>query len=367
LITHPRGRFGVHDSSVSRVLVSHSSRDSIEALALKTWLERAEPGLVGEVVVDLDPDTGIPAEVRWNEALRRANDRCEAVICLVSKLGDASHECRAEYCPAEDRGKPIFPVRLEPTAGRDTTSEWQRCDLFGDGPKTVIEVDGGTESVEFLTAGLVRLQKGLRAAGIAPDTFASPPEGEPDRASYRGWQPLEAVGAAVYFGRDAEINRALTAIRELRTSGDQKLFVILGPSGVRKSPFLRAGVLPRLRRDDRHFLADWWPVDCYVPKTVRKAPITSSVTMRWSSSPFPRPGASKRTSWACSGSAAERCSSCLLCGDRVADLAAATADGSPRAGVTSHSTRIHLLSVGTRVLGRGHAATVHFLCPREQA
>jgi hypothetical protein len=41
--------------------VSHSSRDSIEALAMKTWLERAEPGLVGEVFVDLDPDTGIPA------------------------------------------------------------------------------------------------------------------------------------------------------------------------------------------------------------------------------------------------------------------------------------------------------------------
>ena len=62
-------------------------------------------------------------------------------------------------------GKPIFPVRLEPTAGRDITSEWQRCDLLGDGPKTVIEVDGGTESVEFLTASLMRLQKGLRGAG----------------------------------------------------------------------------------------------------------------------------------------------------------------------------------------------------------
>jgi hypothetical protein len=55
----------VHDSSVSRVFVSQSSRDSVEALALKTWLERAEPGLVGEVVIGLDPDTSIPAGVRW--------------------------------------------------------------------------------------------------------------------------------------------------------------------------------------------------------------------------------------------------------------------------------------------------------------
>jgi hypothetical protein len=94
---------------VSRVFVSHSSRDSIEALALKTWLERAEPGLVGEIFVN--PETGIPAGVRWKAALRRANDRCEAVICPVSKRWDASHECRAEYRAAEDR---IWP-RLPPT------------------------------------------------------------------------------------------------------------------------------------------------------------------------------------------------------------------------------------------------------------
>ena len=58
---------------MSRVFVSHSSRDSIEALALKIWLERAEPGLVGEIDLDLDPDTGIPAGVRWKEA--RPTDR----------------------------------------------------------------------------------------------------------------------------------------------------------------------------------------------------------------------------------------------------------------------------------------------------
>ena len=62
------------------------------------------------------------------------------------------------------------------------------------------------------------------------------------------------MDAAVYFGRDAEINRALTAIRALRTSGEKRAFTILGPSGVGKSSFLRAGLLPRLERDDRHFL-----------------------------------------------------------------------------------------------------------------
>ena len=91
-------------------------------------------------------------------------------------------------------------------------------------------------------------------AGIGADTFAWPPAGEPDRAPYRGWQPLQEVDAAVYFGRDAQIGRALNVIRELRSAGGGHLFVVLGPSGVGKSSFLRAGLLPRLRRDDRHFL-----------------------------------------------------------------------------------------------------------------
>ena len=34
----------------------------------------------------------------------------------------------------------------------------------------------------------------------------------------------------------------------------ESLFVVLGPSGVGKSSFLRAGLLPRLRRVDRRFL-----------------------------------------------------------------------------------------------------------------
>ncbi|WP_063045110.1 nSTAND1 domain-containing NTPase [Nocardia pseudovaccinii] len=239
---------------MSRVFLSHSSRDDRAAIALKAWLTEADPGLVGEIFLDLDRQTGIPVGVRWKDALRRASDRCEAVICLVSDNWDASHECKVEYRHAEDLNKPIFAARLQPLTGRDITSEWQRCDLFGDGPKTEIAVDGASPPVQFSTDGLLRLRDGLRAAGIGADTFAWPPPEEPDRAPYRGWQPLEQVDAAVYFGRDTQIGRALNAIRGMRNSGDGRMFVILGPSGVGKSSFLRAGMLPRLHRDDRHFL-----------------------------------------------------------------------------------------------------------------
>ncbi|MEE6178713.1 nSTAND1 domain-containing NTPase [Mycobacterium sp. 050134] len=247
---------------MSRVFISHSHQDSAQAVALKTWLEQTEPGLANEIYLDLDPDTGTPAGSRWKDALRAASERCEAVICVLSQHWDDSHECKTEYRIAEDRGKPIFPVCLAPSTGADITSEWQRCDLFGDGPMTSISVDGHPEAVRFLTSGLRRLRNGLRDAGIAPDGFEWPPADDPHRAPYRGWQPLQAVDAAVYFGRDAQINRALSAIRELRSSGESRALVILGPSGVGKSSFLRAGLLPRLRRDDRHFL----PMDIVRPE-----------------------------------------------------------------------------------------------------
>jgi WD40 repeat protein len=241
-----------HTVRMSRVFLSHSSRDNVEALALKAWLEQEEPGLVGEIFLDVHSEDGIPAGTQWRATLRRANDRCEAMICLLSENWDASHECRTEYRTSENLGKSIFPVRLTPLAGRHITDEWQRCDLYGDGPTTPILADGVT--VKFSTAGLTRLLNDLRKAGVAPVSFPWPPDADPDRAPYRGWQPLGAVDAAVYFGRDAEMNRALTAIRVMRNSDENKAFVIRGSSGVGKSSFLRAGVLPRLQRDDRHFL-----------------------------------------------------------------------------------------------------------------
>ena len=69
---------------MARVFLSHSSRDTRQAIALKRWLEQAEPGLAGEIYLDVDPETGIGTGMRWTEALWQVNARCEAVICLLS-------------------------------------------------------------------------------------------------------------------------------------------------------------------------------------------------------------------------------------------------------------------------------------------
>jgi TIR domain len=131
--------------SMSRVFLSHSSRDKRQAMAVKAWLSEREPGLVEEIFLDLDPHTGIRPGERWRQALQQANARCEAVICLLSKNWLNSHECQAEFRYAENLGKTILCARLEPVPDTNITSEWQRCDLFPDhGPTTALDIgDGG--------------------------------------------------------------------------------------------------------------------------------------------------------------------------------------------------------------------------------
>ena len=207
--------------------------------------------------------------MKWKDALRLASHRAEAVICLLSASWEGSTECTAEFRTAENLGKRIFPARLEPETGRGVTRDWQFIDLFADEPTTpMTPVDIGAEGpVELATHGLLQLRDEIVGKRVGPDSFLWPPGGPgndmyADRAPYRGWEPLEEVDAGVFFGRDAELLKGLDELRRIRGAGGAQLFVILAASGAGKSSFLRAGLLPRLRRDDRTFL----PLDVVRPE-----------------------------------------------------------------------------------------------------
>ncbi len=63
-----------------RLFISHSSKDSVQALAFQRWLE-ANGWSKDDVFIDLH---GIGAGERWRDTLRKANATCEAVILLAS-------------------------------------------------------------------------------------------------------------------------------------------------------------------------------------------------------------------------------------------------------------------------------------------
>jgi WD40 repeat protein len=235
-----------------RIFISHSSVDLRAAKALKSWLVEQDPPLANEIF--LDADTMRPG-LLWKGQLKQAIKNCEAVVCLTSKSWAERSECEAEFRTAENLDKRIFCARLEQSSRADEkTKAWQRVDLFGSDEEIKIHLGDGGPPIAFSADGLQALKEEIITKGIGADSFVWPPPEEPDRAPYRGWEPLEEVDAAVYFGRDAELLRAMDKLRGMRKSAEESLFVILGPSGSGKSSFLRAGLLPRLRRTDRDFV-----------------------------------------------------------------------------------------------------------------
>jgi WD40 repeat protein len=239
------------------LFISHSVTNNAAAMALRNWL--AEQGF-DDVFLDIDPNRGLAAGERWQEELKGAADRCEAVLFLVSPAWLSSKWCLAEFLLAKSLDKRIFGLIVElvpfDQLPVEMTAEWQLCRLVGDGGvrSFKVEVRGTSAQVTFREAGLHLLRRGLERAGLDPRSFAWPPPDDPHRAPYRGLKALEPQDAAIFFGRDAAIVRGLDRIRGLAERGVGKLLVILGASGSGKSSFLRAGLWPRLARDDTNFL-----------------------------------------------------------------------------------------------------------------
>ena len=215
---------------MSRIFISHSSANNDRAIQLRDWL--VANGW-DDIFLDLDPERGIAAGESWKEALKKAAQRCEAVLALVSPEWLASTWCMAELNAAQLLGKKIVVLLIgsKPSDVPGDLKDAQYVDLLND------------------PDAYTRLKEGLKRAGLDARYFAWPPENDPDRAPYRGLQPLEAEDAGIFFGRDGPTVVGLDLLRGLREAAPPRLLVILGASGGGKSSFLRAGLLPRLARE----------------------------------------------------------------------------------------------------------------------
>jgi hypothetical protein len=245
---------------VSRIFLSHSTTNNAEAVALRDWLEHQ--GWEAEIFLDLDPNRGIAAGERWERALNEAANRCEVVLFLVTRAWLTSDWCVKEFNLAHRLNKRLFGLLIEDIAIADLpvylTGTWQVVRLCAGRDhvmlRAVLPITHEEVHVTFSEEGLHRLRHGLEQAGLDPKHFAWPPASDPNRPPYRGLRPLEAEDAGIFFGRDAPVIEALDRLRGLRETAPPRLFVILGASGSGKSSFLRAGLLPRLKRDDRYYL-----------------------------------------------------------------------------------------------------------------
>lgn len=226
---------------MSGLFISHSGKNNAAAEKVRNWL--VDQGW-RDVFLDLDPEAGLAPGQRWQEELKRAGERCAAVVVLVSPEWAASPWCRTEFLVAVQLGKKIFPVIVAPTPFQDLPVELVAHFQLADISEPAQE---GT--------GFERLAFGLRRAGLDPSYFPWPPKNDPARSPFRGLAPLDVEDAAIFFGRDGAITRGMDALRRMREGAAERGMIIVGPSGSGKSSFLRAGLVARLQRDDDDFLA----------------------------------------------------------------------------------------------------------------
>jgi WD40 repeat protein len=215
---------------MASLFVSHSSRDLNVA---RRVVERLAAEGFAALFIDFDPAQGIPAGRVWERELYAQLRKTDGVIFLASAASIASQWCFAEVSLARSLGKPVFPLRLEAGARLALLDDVQWVDLAEGEP------------------AFARLWAGLRRAGLDPaDSFAW----DPTRSPYPGLESFAGEDAAVFFGRDQEIDRLLELLQPTLQRGAGRFVAIVGPSGSGKSSLLRAGLLPRVERLERRWV-----------------------------------------------------------------------------------------------------------------
>ena len=145
---------------------------------------------------------------------------------------------------ARERGKAIFPVKVQPC---------EAGGVFGD----IQHIDLTAEPEE----GYRRLRIGLLERGLDPqDVF----DWDPKRPPYPGLLAFQEADAAIFFGRGEEILKTLETLDALRRQGREaaRFALLLGASGSGKSSLARAGVIPRLKKKP----AEWLPLPPFRPQ-----------------------------------------------------------------------------------------------------
>jgi formylglycine-generating enzyme required for sulfatase activity len=244
------------------LFVSHSSKDEAAGRALEDWLRRRG---FSDLFVDY---SSIAGGAKWAQALRDSAGACRVVICLVTEHWLASDECFGEFKAAWYMGKRIIPL-LAPEAG-NALSEHRLKNLLVEDQGLNIAACVTAEGRLDLTRDPEverRLESGLRAAGalarvgLDPEAFAIErklrPMPFPGLASFGDAD----ADAALFYGRSREIAEVLEELRKVRAERDLRPFVILGASGAGKSSLLKAGIIPRLRRE----APAWLPLHAFRP------------------------------------------------------------------------------------------------------
>jgi hypothetical protein len=249
---------------MATIFFSHSSHDDALALTVEAWLKRQG---FDDIFVDHE---AIRSGDKWTETLRRAGGSCRVVLSLVTLDWLASGECFGEFTAGWYAGRRMIPLLCVSGATLDETQkhrldrvllEDQGLDISRAGAPSALNFEQHPEVAAPFIEGL-RAAGALAKVGLDPSVFPADDrrdlEGNLLKPPFPGLESFSDTDAdaAIFYGRSSEIAQVLQDLREFRASGDRlahpvagRAYVIEGASGSGKSSLLKAGVLPRLRRE----------------------------------------------------------------------------------------------------------------------
>ena len=224
---------------MSAIFISHSSRDNEFCVKLMAWLDDLGHR---SVFLDIDASSGIAAGYNWEQKLYQELRACRAVIVVCTENLMNSKWCFAEITQARSLGKHIFPIKIAECKIDSVLSDSQVVDFLRFDEKEAFE----------------RLKQGLAIAGIDAE---DPYDWDGSRSPYPGLLSFQEADAAIFFGRDKEIGDGLDVLNGIYRYGGSGLVMTLGASGSGKSSLVRAGIVPRLKRDPER----WLVIDPFQP------------------------------------------------------------------------------------------------------
>jgi len=223
---------------MSRIFISHASKDNLITEDIRQRLEAVGVSLF----LDFHREEGIAAGEDWEKSLYRGLENCDAMIIVCSDSSMASMWCFAEVVHAKSMGKTVIPILIEKCKIHGILNRHHRIDWWKD----------ADEAWE-------RLKVGLHNAGV---DLSNPEKWDPEKGPpYRGLLSFEEQDAAIFFGREDEIQQGQEILNRNRQRDVIRSLLVIGPSGSGKSSLVKAGIVPRLRRNN----LDWVILDVMRP------------------------------------------------------------------------------------------------------
>lgn len=222
---------------MSAIFISHATPDCHLASALRRGLQ--ERGFTSSFLA-FDPAAGVEKGALWEEKLYAELDTCRVVLAICTQSFADSHWCFAEIARARAGRKRVIPLSDGAAhAIPSILSDTQACQWS----------PGSTQGWDVLCNALRR--------ELRDEAYLF--EIKEGRTPYPGLFSFEADDAAVFFGREVEVNECFLRLEESRAARCALTLALVGASGSGKSSVLRAGLVARMRHtpDQWHVLGPY--------------------------------------------------------------------------------------------------------------